>query len=33
MAQSLRSTKDLKHIVAHARMSNFVLENNENANQ
>jgi len=29
MTQSLRSTKDLKHIVAHARMSNFALENNE----
>jgi hypothetical protein len=26
MATSLRSAKDLKNIVKHARMSNFVLE-------
>ena len=30
MTNTLRSTKDLKDIVAHARMSNFAIKKEEN---
>ena len=30
MTSTLRSAKDLKNIVAHARMSNFTVKTNEN---
>ena len=30
MTNTLRSAKDLKNIVAHARMSNFAIKHEEN---